>query len=334
MAFRVAVVGATGLTGTQILNILAERNFPISDLTLFASPRSAGKKIPFKGGTVTVQALDDRASFAGIDLAFFAVSSALSREWAPRVVEQGAIVIDEGSAFRMDPDVPLVIPEVNPEALATHKGIIASPNCSTIQLVMVLHALRSLAPLRRVLVSTYQAVSGTGTDALAELDRQIQGASEPQVYPKPIAFNVLPHCDVFMEDDYTKEELKLTYESRKILADPSLKLSATAVRVPVRIGHSETVLVEFEREVDAAAVRERLAQSPGIRVIDEPRDGGYPTPLDVAGRDEVFVGRIRRDLSSDTGIWLWIVADNLRKGAALNAVQIAEQMQARQLLAS
>ena len=324
-AYRVAVVGATGLVGRTILRVLEERRFPVGDLVPMASERSVGKTVTFAGTSLAVQPLSEEG-LRGIDIAFFAAGTDVNRTWAPLAVRAGAVVIDKSNAFRMDPRVPLVVPEVNPEALERHQGIIASPNCSTIQLVVALHPLRQLARMERLLVTTYQAVSATGSEALDELADQIAGKGGRGVYPKPIAFNVLPQCDDFGEEGYTKEEMKLVNETRKILNEPDLAISATAARVPVRVGHSEAVLVEFERPLDVADVRAALAAAPGVCLLDGREPGAYPTALDVDGRDEVWVGRIRRDLSSERGIWLWIVADNLRKGAATNAVQIAEHL--------
>lgn len=324
--YRVAVVGATGLVGEKVLRLLEERNFPVSDLVPMASERSAGKTVRFRDTDITVRplAVDE---FKGIDFAFFAAGTDINKQWAPEAVRLGAVVVDKSNAFRMDPRVPLVVPEVNPEALERHEGIIASPNCSTIQLVMALHPLRKLGKMQRVIISTYQAVSGTGTDAMHELEQQVAGDLTSRVYPKQIAFNVLPQCDSFEDNGYTKEEMKLVNETRKILNEPDLLISATAVRVPVRVGHSESVLVEFDQPVDPESVRETLSQAPGVKVVDDPGiAGGYPTALDAAENDLVLVGRVRRDLSSPRGIWLWIVADNLRKGAATNAVQIAEHL--------
>lgn len=321
---RVAVVGATGLVGEKVLRVMEERDFPVRELIPMASERSAGKTVKFRDTEVTVQPVS-ADGLRGVEIAFFAAGTETNKIWAPEAVRAGAIVVDKSNAFRMDPKVPLVVPEVNPEALANHNGIIASPNCSTIQLVMVLHPLRKLGRLNRVIISTYQAVSGTGTDAMHELEQQVAGVDEVRVYPKPIAFNVLPQCDDFTDNGYTKEEMKLVNETRKILNEPDLAISATAVRVPVRVGHSEAVLVEFEQPVDPADVRQVLLEMPGVRVVDNiDETGGFPTALDAAGNDLVWVGRIRRDLSSPNGIWLWIVSDNLRKGAATNAVQIAE----------
>lgn len=325
---NVAILGVSGLVGQELLRLLAERRFPVRKLKILASSRSAGQTVQWNGQTLTIEeAVPD--SFAGVDVAFFAASGEVSRDLAPEAVRRGCVVIDKSSYWRMDPTVPLAVPEVNPDAIRTHRGIIASPNCSTIQLVVALKPLHDAAGLTRVVVSTYQSVSGTGKEAMEELLAQAPCALRgetvtPRVYPKPIAFNVLAQCDSFSEGGYTKEELKLTHESRKILGLPDLPVSATAVRVPVRISHSESVLIETERRLTVVEARAVLSRAPGVVVQDAPDDLVYPDPLAAAGRDEVFVGRLRADLSSDRGLWLWVVSDNLRKGAATNAVQIAE----------
>ncbi|MFO7245685.1 MAG: aspartate-semialdehyde dehydrogenase [Thermaerobacter sp.] len=329
--YRVGICGATGLVGRQLLQVLEERRFPVADLVALASRRSAGSKVRFQDTDIEVREARPGA-FQGCDLVFFAAGTDVSRELAPVAVQEGAVVIDKSNAFRMDPEVPLVVPEINGETLRQHKGIIASPNCSTTQLVMALHPLRRAANLERVLVSTYQAVTGTGADALDELESQVANGAAPRVYPRPIAFNVLPHCDSFGDGDYTGEEWKLVRETRRILGLPDLKISATAVRVPVRVGHSESVWVQLDRVVDLAEVRRLLAEAPGVQVMDDPGAGQYPTPLDAAGNDDVWVGRIRRDPADDRALWMWIVSDNLRKGAATNAVQIAEQLSAWSLI--
>lgn len=329
--YRVAVCGVTGLVGQKLLRVLEQRRFPVADLVALASRRSAGSKVRFQDTDIVVREAGPGA-FEGCDLAFFAAGSGVSRELAPEAVRSGAVVIDKSNAFRMDPQVPLVVPEVNGDTLREHRGLIASPNCSTTQLVMVLHPLSRAAGLDRVLVSTYQAVTGTGADALDELESQVGGAGGHSVYPRPIAFNVLPHCDTFAEGDYTAEEWKLVHESRRILGLPDLRISATAVRVPVRVGHSESVWVRLDRALEPEEVRRLLAEAPGVRVLDDPQAGAYPTPLDADGNDDVWVGRIRRDPSDDHALWMWIVSDNLRKGAATNAVQIAERLHAWSLL--
>ncbi len=329
---NVAILGATGAVGQELLRLLAERNFPVGNLKLLATARSAGMDIEWQGQTLRVEEATPE-SFAGVHVAFFAASNDISRQLAPEAVRRGCVVVDKSKAFRMDPDVPLAVPEVNPEALRRHKGIIASPNCSTIQLVIPLKAIAEAAGLSRVIVSTYQAVSGTGRDAMDELDEQMTlvgrehvdaRSLEHKVYPHPIAMNLLPHCETFTDNGYTTEELKLTYETRKILDQPDLAISGTAVRVPVQISHAESVLVETQRKLSPAEAREALARWPGIVVQDDPSRNEYPTPLHAAGTDPVYVGRIREDISSPNGLWLWVVSDNLRKGAALNALHIAE----------
>lgn len=330
MGYRVAVVGATGLVGQHVMRVLEERRFPVSELRPLATARSAGRVVEFAGERLEVREASAE-TLRGADFAFFAASGDVSRELAPVAARAGTVVIDKSNTFRLDPEVPLVVPEVNGDALAGHRNLIASPNCSTIQLVVVLKPILDAFGLRRVVVSTYQAVSGTGAAAMEELEAATRAGLEgrefePQVYPQPIAFNVLPHCDRFEDEATTLEEWKLVRESRKILGRPDLAVTATAVRVPVRVGHSEAVWLETERPADPAALREVLAAAPGVVVWDDPARNLYPTPLRVAGRDEVFVGRIRRDPTAGRAFWLWIVADNLRKGAATNAVQIAEAL--------
>jgi len=323
-----AVVGATGVIGREVVSILEERGFPVGRLRLIASGRSAGSTMSFKGELVMVENLAT-VDFRGVDVVFSAPGASVSREFAPKAVAAGALVIDKSSAFRMDPDVPLIVPEVNPEAAFRHKGIISSPNCTTIPLVMVLWPLHRAFGVKRVVVSTYQAVSGAGKKAVDELLSQIvarfnERPIEVKALPHQIAFNCLPQIDVFREDGYTLEEVKLLEESRKIMGIPGLRLTATCVRVPVLVGHSEAVNVEFERPAEVAAVREILSSAPGVRVEDDPGAGEYPMPLDAASGDEVLVGRIRADTSAQHAINLWLSCDNTRKGAALNAVQIAE----------
>jgi aspartate-semialdehyde dehydrogenase len=334
---RVAVVGATGAVGSQIVTTLEERRFPVAALTLLASARSAGQTVSYlKSPTLVEEVTAER--FSGVDLAFFSVGADVSAHYAPAAVAAGAIVIDKSSHFRMDPGVPLVVPEVNAAHLEGHQGIISSPNCSTIQMVMALKPLLDLAPIRRVVVSTYQSVSGTGREAIEELARQSREILEGKpasvsVYPRQIAFNALPHIDSFDASGYTLEELKLTFETRKILGLPDLAITATAVRVPVFFGHSEAIHVEFDAPVTPDEARAALAAFPGVKVVDSPVDQEYPTaagPTGAAGRDEVFVGRIRRDPTVPYGLAMWVVADNLRKGAATNAVQIAETLLGRQ----
>lgn len=332
---RVGILGATGLVGERLVSILAERDFPVRALSLWGSERSAGRRVLFRGETVEVTQPNE-AGVSDVDVVFGAAGNDQSRRWTPVARAGGALVVDKASLFRMVPEIPLVVPEVNPQAMpAEPRGaLVASPNCSTIPVVMALSALSALGRIERVTVCTYQAVSGSGRDALEEFEGQRaagaarQGAPTPRIYPSPIEGNVLAHCDAFGPDGGTKEETKLAEESRKILARPDLRVSATAVRVPVRIGHSEAVGVEFDRPVDLGAARAALVAFPGLRVVDDPPAGRVPTPLDVEGRDEVLVGRLRRDggLFDDRGILFWLVSDNLRKGAALNAVQIAERL--------
>ncbi len=327
---RVALVGATGAVGVEMLKILEERNFPLKGLSLVASERSEGKVFKFRGGDIKVQDLN-KFSFAGTDIVLSSPGASISRQYVPRAVEEGAVVVDNTSAFRMEPDVPLVVPEVNPEKIKEHKGIIANPNCSTIQLVAALKPLHDAARIRRVVVSTYQAVSGAGTKAVAELESQTRAflggeSYEPSEFPHRIAFNMIPQIDVFLDNGYTKEEMKMVDETKKIMGDESIRVSATAVRVPVFRGHSESVNLEFERPLGPAEAAEILSAAPGLEVVDSPSDSLYPMPADCEGRDEVFVGRLRGDESADNALNMWIVSDNLRKGAALNTIQIAEHL--------
>ncbi len=328
MKKNVAILGASGAVGQELLRGLAERHFPLQSLKILATARSAGQTISFQGQQLTIEEASP-ASFEGIDFVFCAATNDASRDLAPEAVKRGAVVIDKSSYWRMHPEVPLAVPEVNPEAIRHHNGIIASPNCTTIQLVMALKPIHQAATVKRVVVNTYQAVSGTGKDAMEELRNQTPQilAGQPPVtgvYKKPIAFNVLAHCDAFDASGYTKEELKVSNETRKILGLPDLPVAATAVRVPVFIGHSESVLVETERKLTVDEARRVLADFPGVVVQDDPASLQYPDALAAAGKDEVFVGRIREDLSSPNGLWMWVVSDNLRKGAATNAIQIAE----------
>lgn len=329
-AYHVAVVGATGAVGNEMLKILEERNFPIRQITLLASQRSADVKLKFKGEFLPVRVLNEN-SFEGIDIGLFSAGGSVSERYAPIAAETGCVVIDNTSAFRMDPHVPLVVPEVNSETIAHHrkKGIIANPNCSTIQMVMPLKPIHDAARIRRVVVSTYQSVSGTGKRAIEELTEQtkaILNAHKPEieVYPHQIAFNCLPQIDIFLDNGYTKEEMKMVNETKKILNDPSIGITATTVRVPVYYGHSESVNIETERKITVEEVRALLSRSPGVTVIDDPKGKEYPMPVHAAGKDDTFVGRIREDDSVANGINMWIVSDNIRKGAALNAIQIAE----------
>jgi len=327
--WNVAIVGATGAVGEEMRLCLEERNFPIGELRLLASARSKGKRLPFRGGEVEVEELT-HDSFSGIDIALFSAGGSISKEFAPSAAEAGAVVVDNSSAFRLDPDVPLVVPEVNPEAVAERpRGIIANPNCTTIVSLMALAPLHEAFGLEAVIASSYQAVSGSGAQGIAELDEQIRALAEgrevvPKVYPKQIAYNVIPQIDVFTENGYTKEEMKMQNESRKILGVPDLKVSCTCVRVPVHRSHSVAITAKFSKLVSPEEARAAFEGKPGIRVVDDPEAGLFPVPLDTTGKDECLVGRIRRNLVLDNTLDLWVVGDQVRKGAALNAVQIAE----------
>ncbi|WP_457568531.1 aspartate-semialdehyde dehydrogenase [Desulfurobacterium sp.] len=329
MGYTVAVVGATGAVGKEMIKVLEQRNFPVDNIKLLASERSAGKKLKFRGEEITVEKLTPE-SFKGVEIALFSAGGDRSKQFAPEAVKRGAVVIDNSSAFRMDKDVPLVVPEVNPEDVRWHRGIIANPNCSTIQMVVALKPLYDLSKIRRIVVSTYQAVSGAGAAAIEELKRQSEAVLKgtkvppPEKIPRQIAFNCVPQIDVFFDDGYTKEEHKMVNETKKIMHDPQIKVCATCVRVPVFIGHSESVNIEFENPVSVEDAVRALQNAPGVEVMDDFKNGVYPTAVDVAGKDAVLVGRIRKDDTIDNGLNLWIVGDNLRKGAALNAVQIAE----------
>ncbi len=334
---RVAVVGATGAVGSTMLGILRERRFPAAELVPFASDRSAGRTIDHGDIDLTVQALSDEA-IQGFDIALFSAGGAVSREWAPRFAEAGCVVIDNSSAWRMEEHVPLVVAEVNGDALDRHQGIVANPNCSTMQMVMALKPIYDEAGIERIVLSTYQSTSGTGQRAVEELHDQARAVLEAKeieasIYPHQIAFNVLPQVEVFKDgDDYTTEERKMMAETRKILGDDTLAISATCVRVPVYNGHSESVNLQTRDELSPERCREVLSAFPGVVVVDDPGAGRYPMPIDAAGRDEVFVGRIRRDPSHERCLNLWIVSDNLRKGAATNAVQLAELLVERKLV--
>lgn len=334
--YNIAILGATGAVGTEFLKLIEERNFPYAELRLLASKRSAGKQIEFMGKTYTVQEAT-KDSFAGIDIALFAGGS-VSKEFAPYAVEAGAVVIDNSSAFRMDPEVPLVVPEVNPQAILKHKGIIANPNCSTIIMVMALKPLYDMAKIKRIVVSTYQAVSGAGKEGIDELTDQVKDFADGKemvanILPSaslakhyPIAFNLIPQIDVFMDNLYTKEEMKMVNETRKIFDDYDMRITATTVRVPVYRSHSESINVEFENDLNLEEMQKALAAFPGVQVIDNPQEQLYPMPLYTSEKDDVYVGRLRRDESNEKTFNMWVVGDQIRKGAALNTLQIAETM--------
>jgi aspartate-semialdehyde dehydrogenase len=326
--YSVAVVGATGAVGQEMLRVLAERAFPVRELRALASARSAGRRVDYQGRELVVQELTDD-SFAGVQIALFSAGGKISEHFCPVAARAGAVCIDNTNAFRMDPAVPLVVPEVNPHAARGHNGIIANPNCSTIQMVVALKPLHDAARIRRIVVSTYQSVSGGGQKAINELAEQSRALmsgreAEVKVLPHRIAFNLIPQIDVFLENGYTKEEMKMVHETRKILEDDAIAIAATTVRVPVFYGHSEAIAIETERKLSAAEAREILSGAPGVRVVDDPANRRYPMPIEAAGQDLTLVGRIREDISTPSGLILWIAADNIRKGAATNAVQIAE----------
>jgi aspartate-semialdehyde dehydrogenase len=322
--YHIAIVGATGAVGVELLRVLERRAFPVAKLRLLASERSAGKKLTFSGSEIAVEALRDD-SFHEIDLAFFSAGGSIARDFAPVAQRAGAIVIDNSSAFRMDPDVPLVIPEINGADVQSHRGLIANPNCTTAVTLMALYPLHRAFKLRRVFAASYQAVSGTGARAIAELEEQVASRdAKPQVYPHPIAFNVLPHVDSFCDNGYTKEEMKMQNEGRRIMHLPEFRASVTCVRVPVYRAHSVAVNAEFERELSVEQAHEVLAKAPGLELADEPTKNRYPMPLFTAGKDNCEVGRVRRDCALENGLAFWVSGDQLLKGAALNAVQIAE----------
>jgi aspartate-semialdehyde dehydrogenase len=326
--FNIAVVGATGAVGNEMIKTLESRNFPVKTLKLLASAKSVDITLDFKRREYDVEELDED-SFEGVNIALFSAGGAISKKFAPIAVEAGAVVIDNSSAWRMDPEVPLVVPEVNPQEAAKHKGIIANPNCSTIQMVVALNPLHQKVKIKRVVVSTYQSVSGSGQKAIDELSQQMRDIfsmkdAKANVYPHRIAFNCIPHIDVFQDDGYTKEEIKMANETKKIMGDDSIEVNATCVRVPVFYSHSESVNIEFVDAMSAEYARDILAIAPGVAVLDDPSENAYPMAINAAGNDDVFVGRIRKDPTVENGLNLWVVSDNIRKGAALNAVQIAE----------
>ncbi|MGB8817373.1 MAG: aspartate-semialdehyde dehydrogenase [Rhizobiaceae bacterium] len=337
MSFKIAIVGATGNVGREMLNILEERGFPVSEVVALASRRSVGTDVSFGDRTLKVKALENY-DFSDTDICIMSAGGNVSKEWSPKIGAQGCIVIDNSSAWRYDQDVPLIVPEVNPDAITQFKkrNIIANPNCSTAQMVVALKPLHDAAKIKRIVVSTYQSVSGAGKEGMDELFQQTRAVFvadpvENKKFTKRIAFNVIPHIDVFMEDGYTKEEWKMVAETKKML-DPKIKVTATCVRVPVFIGHSESINIEFENPISAEEARTILRNAPGCLVIDKLEDGGYATPLDCAGEDATYISRIREDITVENGLAIWVVSDNLRKGAALNAVQIAELLIAKGLI--
>jgi len=335
-AYRVAILGATGAVGTELLSLLEQRNFPVTELKLLASERSAGVSRTFRGQSLTVEALSQH-SFDGVDLVLASAGASISRQWAPKAVEAGAVVIDNSSAFRMDPQVPLVVPEVNPDAAADHAGIIANPNCTTILMSLAVWPLHQVQPVRRLVVATYQSASGAGARAMEEVKQQaaamLADQSPPtEAFPYPLAFNLFPHDSPLNEQGYCQEEMKMVNETRKIFAVPDLRISATCVRVPVLRAHSEAINLEFASPFAPERAREFLSQFPGVKVVEDWQANYFPMPIDASGQDDVLVGRIRQDLSHANGLELWLCGDQIRKGAALNAVQIAELLVAKQWL--
>lgn len=338
---NVAVMGATGAVGARFLSILEERNFPVNELRLLASERSKGKRLKFNGGNIPVSVLT-HDSFKGIDIVLSSAGADRSREFLPSAVKAGAVCVDNTSAYRMDTNVPLVVPEVNAHAIKKHKGIIANPNCSTIQMVVALYPLHKISRIKRIVVSTYQSVSGAGQKKINEMDAQVKklsrkrnqrdlgrhsiGKTYIKEFPFQIAYNLIPQIDVFLDNLYTKEEMKMVNETRKIMEDDSIGVTATCIRVPVFFAHSESINIETEKKITVQAAREILKNAPGVKVVDDPSRKLYPMPLEAEGKDDVFVGRIREDESIENGLNLWVVSDNLRKGAALNAIQIAERL--------
>lgn len=335
---RVAILGATGAVGQELVELLASRQFPLAELKLLASPRSAGRTIPFQGENLAVEAVSEEA-LAGVDLVLASAGGSTSKTWAPKAVAAGAVVVDNSSAFRMEPSVPLVVPEVNPQAAAQHQGIIANPNCTTILMAMAVWPLHQVQPIERIVVATYQSASGAGARAMEEVKKQSQAilnnqAPETEIFPYPLAFNLFPHNSPLNEQGYCQEEMKMVNETRKIFGVPDLRLSATCVRVPVLRAHSEAVNLEFKEPFAVAEARKILAQAPGVKLIEDWQANYFPMPIDATGKDEVLVGRIRQDLSHPRSLELWLCGDQIRKGAALNAVQIAELLVKENLLRS
>lgn len=335
-SYRVAVLGATGAVGTELLELLAERNFPISELKLLASPKSAGTKLRFRGEDIIVELVDDK-SFQGVDIVLASAGGSTSKALAPKAVAAGAVVIDNSSAFRMRPDVPLVVPEVNPEAAAKHQGIIANPNCTTILMAVAVYPLHQVQPIQRIVAATYQSASGAGARAMAEVQAQAQSilngeTPKTEIFPYPLAFNLFPHNTPINEQGYCEEEMKMVNETRKIFGDEGLRVTATCVRVPVLRAHSEALNLEFASPFAVAQARAILAQAPGVKLVEDWTANYFPMPIDASGQDDVLVGRIRQDISNPNALDLWLCGDQIRKGAALNAVQIAELLVAKNLL--
>lgn len=333
---NVAILGATGAVGQELLELLAERNFPVQNLKLLSSPRSAGSKIAYKGQKITVEAVSDK-SFENIDIVLASAGGSTSKTWAKVAVAAGAVVVDNSSAFRMDDDVPLIVPEINPEAAATHKGIIANPNCTTILMGVAIYPLHQIQPIKRIIVSTYQSASGAGARAMEEAKIQakdILDGKKPQaeVLPYPIAFNLFPHNSPLDDQGYCEEEMKMVHETRKIFNSPEIKITATCVRVPVLRAHSEAINLEFDKPFSVEQARELISKSPGIRLVEDWQNNYFPMPIDATGKDPVLVGRIRQDISSSNNLELWLCGDQIRKGAALNAIQIAELLIQKNLL--
>lgn len=335
-AYKVAILGATGAVGTELLELLAQRDFPIADLKLLASPRSAGQTLSFKGEPLPVEAVSEQA-FDGIDLVLASAGGSVSKAWAPKAIAAGAVVIDNSSAFRMEPHVPLVVPEVNPDTAATHQGIIANPNCTTILMAVAVYPLHQVQPVQRIVAATYQSASGAGARAMEEVKTQalaiLQGReSTPEIFPYPLAFNLFPHNSALNDLGYCEEEMKMVNETRKIFAAPNLRITATCIRVPVLRAHSEAVNLEFKAPFSVDEAREVLSNAPGVRLVEDWQRNYFPMPIEASGRDEVLVGRLRQDISNPTGLELWLSGDQIRKGAALNAVQIAELLAVRGLI--
>jgi len=325
---RIAILGATGAVGTELINLLIERKFPLKDLKLLASPRSAGKKVTFQDQTLEIEAVDDN-SFDDVDIVLASAGGSTSKQWAEKIVAAGAVMIDNSSAFRMNPDVPLVVPEINPNDVHNHKGIIANPNCTTILMGVAIYPLHQIHPIKRVVVSTYQSASGAGARAMEEVKTQseaiLKGENpQPEILPYPLAFNLFPHNSPLMDNGYCEEEMKMVNETRKIFGDDDIRITATCVRVPVLRAHSEAVNIEFAQPFPLNKARDIIAQAPGVKLVEDWQNNYFPMPMDATGKDEVLVGRIRQDLSNPNSIELWLCGDQIRKGAALNAVQIAE----------